>query len=288
MRSTVSQTSRSRLAFAVAGGALFVLAYGWLVLTGHTEIVPSSGSGAPGISLWSAFVPALAAIVLAMLVSPKSEPPLPLRELPRARLVRETQVLVGAAVLMAIAAPFAQGLLYHAAKVVFLLAIPLVAFRLIRGGEPKARAIPRPVTWLAPLPAVVAWFVLSQIGPLAPPPHGELPDMVTLVVLSLLTLLTASVLEEFFYRAWLQTRLEVLYGRWPAIMASSLLFAFMHTSRIKPDNPLLGIATIIAFQGVFGLLTGYLWSRYRNLWVPVFIHVVTNLVFVQMLLGALT
>ncbi|MFI9553814.1 lysostaphin resistance A-like protein [Nonomuraea endophytica] len=287
MRSTVSQTSRPRLAFAVAGGALFVLAYGWLVLTGHTEIVPSSGSGAPSISLWSAFVPALAAIVLAMLVPPKTEPPLPLQELPRARLVRETQVLVGAAVLMAIAAPFAPDLLYHGAKVVFLLVIPLVAFRLIRGGQPKARAIPKPVTWLAPLPAVVAWFVLSQIGPFSPPPPGELPDMVTLVVLSLLTLLTASVLEEFFYRAWLQTRLEVLYGRWPAIMASSLLFAFMHTTRINPDNPLLGVATIIAFQGVFGLLTGYLWSRYRNLWVPVFVHVVTNLVFVQMLLDAL-
>ncbi|MFI6292906.1 lysostaphin resistance A-like protein [Nonomuraea sp. NPDC050790] len=281
--------SRSRLAFVVVGGALFLLAYGWLMLTGHTEIVPSSDPGAPGITLWSAFVPALAAIVLAVLVPPKSEPPLPLQELPRARLVRETQVLVAAAVLMGIAAPFAEGLLYQGAKVVFLLIVPLVAFRLIRGGEPKARAIPKPVTWLAPLPAVVAWFVLSQLGPLAPPPlPAELPDMVTLVVLSLLTMLTASVLEEFFYRAWLQTRLEVLFGRWPAIIGSSLVFAFMHTTRIDPADPLLGIATIIAFQGVFGLLTGFLWSRYRNLWVPIFIHVVTNLIFVQMLLGALT
>ncbi|WP_157250341.1 CPBP family intramembrane glutamic endopeptidase [Nonomuraea typhae] len=281
------ESRASRLTFTVTCGALFVLAYGWLVLTGHTEIVPSSGSGAPPITLWSAFVPALAAIALAMLVPPRTEPPLPLQDLPRERLVKESRILVGAAVLMAIAAPFARDLLYYGAKILFLLVIPLVAFRVIRGSQPKARSIPKPVTWLAPLPAVVAWFVLSQLGPLAPPMPSGLPDMVTLVVLSLLTLLTASVLEEFFYRAWLQTRLEVLYGRWPAIMASSLLFAAMHTTRIKPEDPLLGIATIIAFQGVFGLLTGYLWSRYRNLWVPVFIHVVTNLVFVQMLLNLL-
>jgi membrane protease YdiL (CAAX protease family) len=100
-------------------------------------------------------------------------------------------------------------------------------------------------------------------------------------------LLTASVLEEVFYRAWLQTRLEVLYGRWPAIMVSSLLFALMHSSRIDAADPLLGLATIIAFQGVFGLMLGYLWARYRNFWVIVFIHVVTNLVYVPMLLGRL-
>lgn len=63
----------------------------------------------------------------------------------------------------------------------------------------------------------------------------ELPDPVTLAVASLITLLTAGVLEEVFYRAWLQTRLEVLLGTWPAILISSLLFAAIHVTHINPD-----------------------------------------------------
>ncbi|WP_113701154.1 CPBP family intramembrane glutamic endopeptidase [Nonomuraea lactucae] len=71
--------------------------------------------------------------------------------------------------------------------------------------------------------------------------------------------------REIFYRGWLQSRLEVLYGRWPAIVASSLLFAAMHTSHVRPEAPLLGVA----------------------FWVIVFIHTVTNLVLVPLRIALL-
>jgi membrane protease YdiL (CAAX protease family) len=263
---------------------VFAAAYGWLVATGHTSITGSADPGASSMSLWAAVLPPLAALALARLVPPRAEPPQPLAGLPASRLRREAWTLVAAALVMACLAPFA-GLLYPVVKVVVLLAVPLLAFRLLRGDGPRARAIPAPVTWLAPIPAVVAWFLLSQVGPLAVPLTQELPDPVVLVVGSLITLLTASVLEEVFYRAWLQTRLEVLYGRWPAILGSSLLFAVMHTSHVRPDALLPGLAGIVAFQGVFGLMLGYLWSRYRNIWVIILIHVITNLVLVPLLLG---
>ncbi|MFC9970826.1 CPBP family intramembrane glutamic endopeptidase [Spirillospora sp. NPDC127200] len=287
MTSTHSPRTPAATSVTCAGAAIFVLAYAWPAITGNTQVARSSDPDAAVSSLWAAALPPLAAIVLARLFAPASEGASPLADLPASRLRRETWVLVTAAVLLALVAPQAQGGLYPLVKVLFLLVVPLVALRVIGRGGPKAKAVPAPVVWLAPLPAVLAWFLLSHVGPLAVPLTQDLPDPVTLVVGSLITLLTASVLEEVFYRGWLQTRLEALYGRWPAIMVSALLFALMHSSRINGDDPLAGLATIIAFQGVFGLMLGYLWSRYRNFWIIVFIHVVSNLVLVPLLIERL-
>ncbi|TDC86627.1 CPBP family intramembrane metalloprotease [Nonomuraea deserti] len=287
MVSTENRSVLLRHLFTGAGAAVFVFAYGWLLITVTTEIAPSRDPGAPKISLWAAALPPLAAITLARLVSPRKPIPRPLTGLPRSRLLKETWTLAGAALLLALMMPIAQGLLYQLAKILFLLVVPLAAFRLIRGKDAKASAIPAPVTWLAPLPAVAAWFLLSQVGPLAVPLTQELPDPIMLIAGSLITLLTASILEEVFYRAWLQTRLEVLYGRWPAIIAQALLFALMHSSRLHPDALLTSLATIVAFQGVFGLMLGYLWARYRNIWVIFFIHTMTNLILVPMLMALL-
>ena len=270
-----------------AGVAVFALAYAWRLSTGNTEVVQSSDPGAASSSLWAAALPPLTAIVLARLVSPVRKVPMPLADLPGPRLRREAWMLVTVAILQSLVTPLAQGGLYPLVKVLVLLVIPLVALRVIRRDGPKARAIPAPVTWLAPLPAVLAWFLLAHVGPLAVPLTQDLPDPVTLVVGSLITVLTASVLGEVFYRGWLQTRLEALYGRWPAIMTSSVLFALMHSSRIEDDAPLLGLTSIVAVQGMFGLMQGYLWARYRSFWVIVFIHVVTNLVFVPLLIERL-
>ncbi|WP_327092368.1 CPBP family intramembrane metalloprotease [Nonomuraea sp. NBC_01738] len=268
-----------------AGLAVFVLAYASLILTGNTVIRLSADPGAAGVSLWAALLPQLAAVLLAMLVAPRAAIPQPLSGLPRPRLVKETWLLLAAAVAFPIAvALVGRGLLYPVAKIMILLVVPLVGFRLIRGDGPAARSVPRPVTWLAPLPAVVAWFLLAEVSPLSPPLTQQLPDPVTLAVGSLITLLTASVLEEFFYRAWLQTRLEALYGRWPAILASALLFAAMHVSHINPEAIGVGIASVVAAQGMFGLMQGYLWARYRNIWVIILIHTIINLVYVDMLI----
>lgn len=268
-----------------AGLAVFVLAYMSLILTGNTVIRLSADPGATGVSLWAALLPQLAAVLLAMLVAPRAAVPQPLSGLPRPRLVKETWLLLAAAVAFPVAvALVGRGLLYPIAKITILLVVPLVGFRLIRGDGPAARSIPRPVTWLAPLPAVVAWFLLAEVSPLSPPLTQQLPDPVTLAIGSLITLLTASVLEEFFYRAWLQTRLEALYGRWPAILASALLFAAMHVSHINPEAIGVGIASVVAAQGMFGLMQGYLWARYRNIWVIILIHAIVNLVYVDMLI----
>ncbi len=113
---------------------------------------------------------------------------------------------------------------------------------------------------------------------------ASLPDPVTVAVVSLITLLTAGVLEEVFYRGFLQTRLESLVGRWPAVATSSTLFAAMHiASHVHVDTLTVDLATIVAVQGTFGVMQGYLWSRYRNIWAPIAIHVAVNLIYLDML-----
>lgn len=275
--------------WAVAiGVAMYVVAYGWLLVVGDGMVTPSSDPGAPSISLWAAAIPALAAILLARLVAPRHEPPAaPRQDVPHQQLVRETWILVLCAIVFPVLVyGNTQSLWYPLVKVLLLLVLPLVAFRMLRRGAPATRAIPKAVIWLAPLPAFGVWFVLSEIWPYAQPLPEQLPDPITLAISSLLTLLTASVLEEIFYRGWLQTRLETRYGRWPAILGSSLLFAFMHLGRVQPDAIGLGLAGIVSYQGMFGLMLGYLWSRYRNIWIVIAIHVVVNLGYVDMLVAA--
>jgi membrane protease YdiL (CAAX protease family) len=206
---TTSERAGGAASMLTAGGlAVFAAAYGWLVLTGTSEVTASSDPGASGVSLLGAFLPALVAVVIALVVPPHALPTV-LAGVPAHRLRREVLVLVGMAVafpLVVLLVP--DDLAYPLLKIGLLLVVPLVAFRLLRGSGPAARTAPRPLVWAAPCAAALAWFLTSQVGPLAAPLTQALPDPGTLAVVSLVTLLTAGVLEEVFYRAWLQTRLE--------------------------------------------------------------------------------
>ncbi|OYO24090.1 hypothetical protein CGZ93_04525 [Enemella dayhoffiae] len=85
-------------------------------------------------------------------------------------------------------------------------------------------------------------------------------------------------LEEVFFRRWLQTRLEVLSGPILGLLVAALAFGLMHLGSHGqglwwwPDR----VAAVVAQQGVVGLLLGYLWSRYRRLWPPILLHIGIN------------
>ncbi|MGI5126969.1 CPBP family intramembrane glutamic endopeptidase [Pseudonocardia sp. CA-107938] len=287
MVTTSPRTAGPTGILTAAGLAVFAAAYGWLLATGTTEVTGSADSGATGPSLLGALLPALVAVLIALVVAPHARPVV-LDGVPTDQLRREALVLVGLAVAFPLSVLAVPGdLAYPLLKVGLLLVAPLAAFRLMRGTGPVARTVPRPLVWAAPSAAALAWFLTSHVGPLAVPLTQQLPDPVTLAVVSLVTLLTASVLEEFFYRAWLQTRLERLIGVGPAVVGQALLFAAMHVGHILANTAGIatGVAGALAVQGVFGLMQGVLWARYRNIWVIVAIHVVTNLVYVDLLLG---
>lgn len=264
------------------------------MITGQHSVRFSSDESAEPYPLWMPLTSALIVLLLTRLVPPRLATLDPLADIDRQRITREVWVLVGAAiafpalVVAATAAGMTRDVIYSPLKVLIFLVIPLLAFRAFRGDGSKARWITRldRTRALAPIVPVVAWFLLARLGPLAPPAiaPASLPDPVTMAVASVITLLTAGVLEEVFYRGFLQTRLESVVGRWPAIATSSILFAAMHiASHVHVSTLAVDLATIIAVQGTFGVMQGYLWSRYRNIWAPIAIHVAINLIYLDLL-----
>lgn len=291
--------SRGAHALLAAAVLLFTIAIGGLVITGHTVVRFSSDEAAEPYPLWMPLTSSLIVLLLTRLVPVRLSAIDPLADIGPERLTREVWVLVGAAlafpalVVAAAATGIPRDAVYSPIKMLMFLVVPLLAFRIFRGGvpqEPKARWTARldRTRLLAPIVPVVAWIALARLGPLGPPaiPLATLPDPVTIAVASLITLLTAGVLEEVFYRGYLQTRLESLVGRWPAIATSSALFAAMHiASHVQVNTVAVDLATIVAVQGTFGVMQGYLWSRYRNIWAPIAIHIAVNLIYLDMLIS---
>ncbi|MEJ3746206.1 CPBP family intramembrane glutamic endopeptidase [Actinomycetes bacterium KLBMP 9797] len=270
----------------IAGLLLFAAAFAGLLLTGHTEVRTSADDEAPLVPLAAVVVPLAAGLLLTRLVPPR------LPSLPRTGgPARQAYALVGLALAYpALILLTGTGPWYGLLKVTVLLGGGWLVLRIWRADAPGGRmagadaaahrrALRPAVRWLAPLPALAAWVYLAYYSPLT----GDQDlseyrewDRVYLAVAMLLTFLTASVTEELFYRVMLQSRLEARLGRWPAIMASALLFALMHVNRLHDGPPGVMLAVIVLFNGGFGLFVGYLWARYRSLPAIIATHGAVN------------
>jgi membrane protease YdiL (CAAX protease family) len=101
----------------------------------------------------------------------------------------------------------------------------------------------------------------------------------------LLMLLTAGFTEEFFFRGFLQTRLEVLTGSaWGAILLATVFFSLYHLpyALLNPRWPSAGslpLALTAAFANGIpgGLVLGLLYSKSGNNLIPcVLLHSMIN------------
>ncbi|MEE6258828.1 CPBP family intramembrane glutamic endopeptidase [Plantactinospora sonchi] len=277
---------RSRV-FTGVGLTLLVAAPSTLLLTGHTRIAVSADEEAGAVPLVVVVLPVLVGLLLVRLVPPGLPAlPTPLAE-HRRPLVRQAAGLVlvavaFSAVSLALWSVPGGELLYGPVKLLFLLGAGWLLVRRWPAPSPAGRhraRIPARWYWLGPLPAVAAWGYLHFYSPLGGEQDlsgYEAWDPVELAVAALFTFVTASVAEELFYRVLLQTRLEALLGRWPAITATALLFAAMHVHRYG-DGPFWEVtAVVLASNGGFGLFVGYLWARYRNPWWLIVVHGAVN------------
>ena len=173
-------------------------------------------------------------------------------------------------------------------KVLLLIMFPVAYFKW-KGGSSSIK-LPRTTlkshTWPVALIPIAAYILMTQFGPLAPAPPAGWPDLTTLVIAAVVTAITAGVGEEIFYRYWLQSRVEAVSSRWVAILLVSLMYGLMHVGTHGGGLSIdVSITTVIASQGVFGIVLGYLWSRYRTLWICILLHILNNgmLVFLHLL-----
>jgi len=144
-------------------------------------------------------------------------------------------VLLASAVLFAVTLRLAGGgePVHTLLKLVLLLAVPLLLFRLSRTPAPARRPARRLSTdWrrYGPLVPVAVWCALTFTGPWAVPAGGYANDvdLITLTATIAVVFAVNSLLEEVFYRRRLQTRWEHVLG--------------------------------------------YLWSRYRAMWPLLVVH----------------
>jgi membrane protease YdiL (CAAX protease family) len=106
----------------------------------------------------------------------------------------------------------------------------------------------------------------------------------------LFLMLEVGLVEEFFFRVLLQSRITALLRSEVAgIVFSSLLFGLAHApglylrasktnETLGPEHSLLAsIAYCIAYTSVAGIFLGVLWSRTKNLLVVVTVHAATDL-----------
>lgn len=122
--------------------------------------------------------------------------------------------------------------------------------------------------------ALAIWVFLS-LGAVEPgldqrrfnPIEGNLPLFALMVFLAWTTIAVA---EEWFYRAFLVTRLvdHANVGRWSAVVLAGAVFGAVHFA----EGP-VGILS----NGAFGVLFGWIYLRSgRNLWITVVGHGLLN------------
>jgi membrane protease YdiL (CAAX protease family) len=163
---------------------------------------------------------------------------------------------------------------YLLAKVALLTVAAGLAVALLRGvGLDRATGAWR---WWAPIAVVAVWAALGPAAPWAAPADFSGIEPVDLVLIAVLTALTAGVGEELFYRRWLQTRVEALLGPWAGIILTSVAFALMHLGSHGTGEPLIDIPRLLVTHGSFGLFMGVLWWRYRNLTLIIAAHILYN------------
>lgn len=172
-------------------------------------------------------------------------------------------------------------------KIGLLLVVPVAAFLmngyrlsdLLAGWKAKPRPIIR--IFLAYILGVAVNFgrVRGIGGAFHNFPGSELVLRIGLALV--LPFLMAGLPEEFFFRGVLQTRLERIWGRLPAILVNTLLFTAWHL----PTRFLLAhgaegqagnfvsilMGTGIPVAGV-GLIISWMWDRNRNLPLLIALH----------------
>ncbi|MBR8740555.1 CPBP family intramembrane metalloprotease domain-containing protein [Nocardiopsis sp. MG754419] len=170
-------------------------------------------------------------------------------------------------------------------RLLFLFALPLLIMD--RSGitvDGKGTAMPtlalkvvEPWRWLGLVPVAVASGILGYL--LAP--YIGLPGPSLTLYAMLVAFAVIAVCEEIFFRGMMQTRLEMLLGRWGGIITTSVLFALTY-ALIQPYDAVSQLAGLdlvhdtgmaMLTYGAAGVLYGYLWACFRNTWINVLMRI---------------
>jgi membrane protease YdiL (CAAX protease family) len=126
--------------------------------------------------------------------------------------------------------------------------------------------------------AVYTYIFFRQDSPL--PPLWGLQVAIAFPI----WLLVMSPFQEFFFRGWLQPRLQAVMGKWGGLGITALVFTLWHffpqlegtSTTTLPLSSALGLASIV----VAGLLFGYIFQRTENILAPWLAHAIGGIALV--------
>lgn len=266
-------SARGKIVLGV-GAAVFAASALWLVWIGDTGVRYSADHGET-VPMWVRWIPAVVGIALVRAL-PSKAPAIA----PRGRV--DAAVLLGSAVAFATSLRLVGGgePAHTLLKLTLLLGVPAAMFWTLRPNRTAPPPQHETTSWqrFSPAIPVAAWLILSYWGPFATPSSDTVrqDSLTTLLIIIVVGFLFNSLLEEVFYRRWLQTCWESLLGRWPAIVLASLLWAAWHVGIHGTGAVHVDLAHVFVNQGVLGLFLGYLWSKYRTMWPILVVHGAVN------------
>lgn len=170
-------------------------------------------------------------------------------------------------------------------RLLFLFAVPLLIMD--RSGltvDGKGTAMPsialkvaEPWRWLGLLPVIAS---VGLIGYLITP-HIGLPEPSLTLYGMLVAFTVIALCEEIFFRGMMQTRLEIILGRWGGIVMTSVVFALVYAliqpydavSQLPGHDLVHDTGLALFTYGPASLLYGYLWACFRNTWVNLLMRV---------------
>ena len=280
------QLMKNRYRWIVYCGLILIfIAAAWIMIQ-NEGLIEFSADHDITIPFWHNWVISGGLLLLILLLPGSSSGNNPFTNENRKVLVRQSAILTSLALLLFIGlllVPADDVFVYFPIfKILLLLTGPVVMFSIYKEKRSKNNRLSSHTylknnQWLYPSIVTIVWIILYFFSPLASP---EVPEyemaLIVLIIGASFSFLMNSVLEELFYRVWLQTRLEALLGTWPAIMASSLLWAIWHMAIQGGDSTDIAFSNVIVNQGVLGLFLGLLWAKYRNVWVLIIIHGLIN------------
>ena len=131
------------------------------------------------------------------------------------------------------------------------------------------------IDWSLASIVYVIWLVLyfSPLNNLSNISYDE--PYLFVLIFAIISILMNAVLEEAFYRVWLQTRLEHL-GIVSSVCISTVLWSLWHAGIQGQGNLLDLSAKALVTHALAGIFLGFFWAKYRNIYLLILIHICMN------------
>src|SRR5699024_6994732 len=186
----------------------------------HNGMVQVSADFEEETAIWQVWIIALFPLLMTLRPWDKEQIQPLYKEVPKSTWALVTLAIV--LILLMIVTPKSYVFdLFYIYKLILLFVIPLIIIK--RDSVREIMTIKTVRRWKEPLLVVVVWLVFYMLSPLSEASTYEI-DFLTLLLGELISLILNAVLEELFYRKWLQSRLEAALGIWPAICVSAVLW----------------------------------------------------------------